>query len=78
MTIPKTFPFRTFKKLLKPHDILWSPSKGKGSHGGFVGFDKNGIKQVYTLPDSERREIRKIYIKGLLTRFGLSESDIFG
>lgn len=78
MAIPKNYSFREFKKLVKPFGISWSSAKGKGSHGGFVGLDKSGNRQAYTVPDSERREIRKRYIKRFLVRFGLSESDLFG
>ncbi len=78
MAIPKNCSFREFKKLVKPFGISWDSSKGKGSHGGFIGLDKSGNRQVYTLPGSERQEIRKRYIKRFLTRFGLSESELFG
>jgi hypothetical protein len=77
MDFPKLYPFRELTKKLKAWNIEWDKAKGKGSHGGFVGPDKHGRIQAFPIPDSDQREVRKSYLKGLCRRFELTADDLF-
>lgn len=74
--IPKKFSFNTLKSRLKGLDIQWQKSRGSGSHGCFVGPDSSGKRQVYAIPKSQQREVRKPYLSGLQRRFSLTPSQL--
>lgn len=64
--------FRHIRKKLEQLGINWRPDKGKGSHGSFVGPDRDGNKHSYTLPRSQQSFINRDYFNGLRHRFGLT------
>jgi len=78
MAIPRSYPFRELKRKLLAYRIQWLPRRGKGSHGAFVGPDKRGNKQSYTLPQRQQREVRKWYLRDICRRFLLDPDDLFG
>lgn len=73
--IPKNYSFRKLRTNLKIFGIGWHVRKGKGGHGSFVGLDKYGSKQSYSLPKSQHREVRHTYLKGLCRRFGFADNE---
>lgn len=75
---PKVISFSSLRRRLKKHRIYWVPRKGKGGHGGFVDPDKQNRKQAYPLPSSQQKEVRKVYLKPLCRRFGLTPKELFG
>jgi len=75
--IPRFTPFRTLERRLKRLQIYWRPRKGKGGHGSFVGPDKAGRTQAFSLPSSQHRQVAKAYVVGLMRRFGLTVTDLF-
>jgi predicted RNA binding protein YcfA (HicA-like mRNA interferase family) len=68
--------FNSIKRRLKNYRIYWDTTRGKGSHGVFVGPDKQGIRRLYTIPASQQKEIDKVYIRGICRRFGIDEKDL--
>ena len=76
MKIPNQYKFRKLRKALKQKGIEWHQAKGKGSHGAFVGL-VNGKSVVYTLPDSEQKEVKKIYLRDLIRRFEIKDKNLF-
>ena len=77
MEYPKTFPFKKLRTLLEHRNIIWDASKGKGSHGCFVGPDANGNIQSYPIPHKQQKQTQKCYLKGLCARFGIDPADLF-
>jgi predicted RNA binding protein YcfA (HicA-like mRNA interferase family) len=67
--------FRQVKKSLHKIGIFWTPERGKGSHGCFIGPNqKTGRLHTFPLPSHQQREINIDYIKRLRDRFGLDET----
>jgi len=74
--IPRIFKFTVLKRRLKRHGIYWLARKGKGGHGSFVGADKDGEQQAFSLPTSQHREVRRTYLKALCRRFDFTNQQI--
>jgi hypothetical protein len=77
MTYPNVFKFSRLKRRLKRYQIYWDQDKGKGSHGSFIGPDKDGNSQSYTIPLKQQNETEKVYLKGVCNRFGLDPDELF-
>lgn len=78
MNVPRTYPARKLKKILKKHGIDWIGKGGKGGHGIFQGKDVNGDVQKYPLPSGQhKKEVTRTYLHGLLRRFGLNEQILY-
>jgi len=64
--------FRHVKKKLKELDILWDPSRGKGSHGCFIGPHQQTRRlHAFPLPRHQQKEINIDFFNALRRRFGL-------
>ncbi len=77
MAPSKFTPFNTVAKVLSSYGIVWEKSRGKGSHGAFVGNDKDGNSQSFPLPRSQHKDVHKHYLKELCRRFQLDPNDAF-
>lgn len=67
--------FREVRKNLHKIGIFWTPERGKGSHGCFIGANKKtGRQHSFPIPRHQQKEINIDYIKRLLDRFGLEET----
>lgn len=65
--------FRELKKVLERYGIDWDSRRGKGSHGAFVGDSYiTKLRQVFTVPASQQREVSQVYIRPLRRRFELT------
>ena len=73
--IPKQISFRQLRTNLRKLGIVWKKRKGKGGHGSFVGPDNDSNNQAYSIPSSQRKEVRKPYLKKLCDRFGFTEEE---
>jgi hypothetical protein len=77
MPVPKSYKFSSLKRRLKHHQIFWNQQRGKGSHGVFEGKDRDGNQQAYTMPSSQQKEVMRVYLRGVCTRFGLEPDELF-
>ena len=75
--IPKKVKFNQIRRRLKDYKIYWNSSRGKGSHGVFLGPDSEGQIQSYPIPRNQQREIERIYLTTLLKRFGINPDEFF-
>ncbi len=65
--------FRKLKKLLKEYGIIWDSSRGKGSHGVFIGLSHvTKLNQTYPLPGNQQDTVSPAYLKPLRRRFELT------
>lgn len=66
--------FRRIRKNLVALNIKWDSTRGKGSHGCFIGpHQETGTLNTYPIPKDQQREINIDYIKRLRRRFGLTD-----
>ena len=67
--------FRQIKNNLNEIGIFWDPKRGKGSHGCFIGPNKEtGGLHAFPIPKSQQREINIDYLKALRRHFGLTDN----
>jgi len=67
---------KILKKILKKFGIEWDASRGKGSHGVFVGLSHvTRIREVYPIPKSQQRQMSDAYLRPLRRTFELTEKD---
>jgi len=81
MPVGRLKSFRHVRRKLKELGINWTPSRGKGSHGCFIGLSQRtkGLNS-FPIPRSQQREINRDYLNALRRRFGLEDEkwdDIF-
>jgi len=68
--------FNSIKRRLKNLGIYWDSSRGKGSHGVFIGPDRQGIRRLFPIPSTQQKEIDRNYLKGICRRFGIEEKEL--
>ena len=77
MPLLTSFKFSRLKRRLKNREIFWNAQHGKESHGSFEGKDQDGNQQSYTIPAKQQRDVGRVYLRGLCTRFGLDPDELF-
>ena len=65
--------FRDLRRLLATYDITWNATRGKGSHGAFIGHTyASKIRAVFTLPHSaQKQRVARPYINAIRRKFEL-------
>ena len=72
--IPNPYRFKLLKDKLSDLGIIWDSSRGKGSHGVFMGEDQSGRQQCFPIPRTQQRQVQKQMLNKLRVRFQLEGS----
>ena len=72
--IPDPYEFRLLKAKLSDLGIIWDRSRGKGSHGVFMGEDMSGRPQCFPIPRNQQKQVHKSVLNKLRRRFQLDGS----